>query len=191
MGLAVTLSPTDYRAWRAEVAGRDHAYADGYRAGLADARAARERDRLMALAAVGALLVLSRRVHPHPLVGFLVGSTLVVVLSPVLYLALAAELTVRCHRRHRSWRRTAAYGTSWLLGALLVLLGLATGSALALAGVIVLVLAWTILPAALAHRGRDQGTTPPPAEPADLFTDADRTLPPLTERRHRARRYMK
>ena len=71
------------------------------------------------------------------------------------------------------------------------LLGLATGSALALAGVIVLVAAWTILPAALARRRGDQGTTPPPAEPTDLFTDADCTLPPLTERRHRARRYMR
>jgi hypothetical protein len=187
----VTLSPTDYRAWRAEVAQRDRAYADGYRAGLADAQAARERDRLMALAAVGALLVLGRRLHPHPLVGFLLGAVLVVVLSPVLYLVLAAELTVRCHRRHRSWQRTAAYGASWLLGALLVLLGFATRDALALAGVIVLVAAWTILPAALARRRRDQGTTPPPGEPTDLFTDADRTLPPLTERRHRARRYMR
>ena len=181
----MTLSPTDYRAWRAEVAGRDAAYAAGWRAGVADGR--RHRDRLVALGIMAAVLVLGRRLHP--LVGLLVGAALVVVLSPVLYLVFAAELTVRHHRRHHSWQRTAAYGTSWLLAAALVVLGLATGSALALAGVIELVAAWTILPAA-ARRRRGQGSAPT-AEPTDLFTDADRTLPPFTERRHRARRYMK
>jgi hypothetical protein len=55
-------------------AGRDRAYADGYRAGLAGGR--RHRERLVALGIVAAVLVFGRRIHP--LVGLVVALAVVV-----------------------------------------------------------------------------------------------------------------
>ena len=172
----MTLSPTDYRAWRSEAAERDHAFAAGYRAGLADGHRHRE-GRLVAVGIVVALLLLGRRIHP--LAGLAVALAVVVAFWPVLFLALVAELTVRHHRRHHHWPRTLAYGLSWLVG-----LGVLVG-------------AWTAGPSLAAfvrrHRGRGKGpgtgsgssvdpTWPPP------FADDDCTPPgPGPGTRHQAR----
>ena len=193
----MTLSPTDYRAWRSEAAERDHAFAAGYRAGLADGHRPRE-GRLVAVGIVAALLLFGRRLHP--LAGLAVALAVVVALWPVLFLVLVVELTVRHHRRHHHWERTLAYGLSWLVGAALVLLAVASVSPWPLVGLGVLVGAWTAGPSLAAfvrrHRGRGKGpgtgsgsgssvdpTWPPPFAP---FTDDDATLPgPGT--RHQAR----
>ncbi len=190
----MTLSPTDYRAWRSEAAERDHAFAAGYRAGLADGHRHRER-RLVAVGVVAAVLVFGRRLHP--LAGLAVALAVVVALWPVLFLALVAELTVRHHRRHHHWPRTLAYGLSWLVGLGLVLLAVASVNPWPLVGLGVLVGAWTAGPSLAAfvrrHRGRGKGpgtgsgssvdpTWPPP------FADDDCTPPgPGPGTRHQAR----
>ena len=188
----MTLSPTDYRAWRSEAAERDHAFAAGYRAGLADGHRHRE-GRLVAVGIVVALLLLGRRIHP--LAGLAVALAVVVAFWPVLFLVLVAELTVRHHRRHRHWGRTLAYGVSWLVGAALVLLAVASVSPWPLVGLGVLVGAWTAGPSLAAfvrrHRGRGKGPGTGSGSSVDPtwlppFADDDATLPgPGT--RHQAR----
>ena len=180
----MTITPPDYRSWLPEAAGRDAAFAAGYRAGLADGR--HRRDRLVALAVVGAVLVYGRRVHP--LYGLVVALALVVVPWPALVAVLVIEATVRQHRRHRSWPRTAAYAVSWLVGLGLLLLAAVHRSAWPLVGAAALVVAWTAGPRVLTltrrHRGRGPetpgpGGVDPSWPPPDLpSTDADRTLGP-------------
>ena len=138
----MTLSPTDYRTWRTEAQGRDLAYAQGYQAGIADGR--RHRDRLVALGGIAALLLFGRRLHP--VAGLGVALAVVVALWPILFLAVAVEMTVRHHRRHRHWPRTLAYALSWLLGLGLVVLAVASVSVWPLVGLGLLVLAWTVGP---------------------------------------------
>jgi hypothetical protein len=178
----VTLIPTDYRAWRAEAAGRDRAFADGYRSGLADGR--HHRERLVVLGTVGAVLLFGRRLGLHPLVGLAVALAVVVALWPVLLVVLVVELTVRQHRLHGSWPRTAAYVLVWLVGIGLVLLAVTHLSAAPLVVLAVLVGAWTFGPRALAwwrrhHRGPGRppgGGDMRPGWPPPAFSDADRTL---------------
>ena len=150
----MTLSPTDYRAWRAEARDRDLAYAEGYRAGLADGR---HRDGLVVLGIVGALLVAARRLRVHPLV----LTVLAVAFTPAIIAVVAVKMTVRHHRRHRHWPRTLAYGVSWLVGLGLVVLAVASASVWPLVGLGFLVLAWTAGPSlvrfARRHRGRGRG----------------------------------
>ena len=194
----MTLSPTDYRAWRTEAQGRDLAYAQGYQAGIADGR--RHRERLVVLGVIAALLLFGRRLHP--VAGLGVALAVVVALWPILFLAVAVEMTVRHHRRHRHWPRTLAYALSWLLGLGLVVLAIASVSVWPLVGLGLLVLAWTVGPRlqdfVRRQRGRRRGpgsgsgsgsggsvdpAWPPPFVP---FTDADSTLPgPSTH--HQAR----
>ncbi|MDA8310235.1 MAG: hypothetical protein M0Z46_06415 [Actinomycetota bacterium] len=187
----MTLAPTDYRAWRSEVAGRDRAYAAGYRAGQLDARA--HRDRLVVLGVVAAVFLFGRRLHP--LFGIAVALALVMALWPLLYVVLVAELVVRHHRRHHTGWRTAAYAASWLAGAGLVLLALVDATWWPLAGVGVLVLAWTLGPRVLASvrgrggrgPGRPSGADPSWPPPEAPFDDADMTLPePSTSATRRA-----
>jgi hypothetical protein len=181
--MTTTLRPTDYRAWRTEAAGRDRAYADAYRAGLADGR--RHRERLVVIGIVAAVLVFGRRLGLHPLLGLAVAAAAVVSLWPVLLAVLVAELTVRQHRRHGSWPRTAAYVAAWLVGIALVVGAVAWRSSWPLVAVVALLVAWTTGPSLDAwsrrHRGRGPGkgngtgggvdpSWPPP------FTDADETL---------------
>ena len=189
----MTLSPTDYHTWRTEAQGRDLAYAQGYQAGIADGR--RHRDRLVALGVIAGIVVGGRRLRVHPLI----LAVLVVALVPVLVVAVAVELTVRHHRRHRHWPRTLAYALSWLVGLGLVVLAVASLSVWPLVGVGVLVLAWTAGPSLVrfARRqrghGRGPGTGsgsgsggsvdpawPPPFAP---FTDADWTAQLPSSRR--------
>jgi hypothetical protein len=180
----MTMHPTDYRSWRAEAAGRDRAFVDGYRSGLADGR--HHRERLVVLGAVGAVLLFGRRLGLHPLVGLVVALALVVALWPVLLVVLVVELTVRQHRRHGSWPRTAAYVLVWLIGLGLGLLAVSWRSAWPLAAVAVLVVAWTAGPSlvALARRHRGPGEGPgagggvDPSWPPPLADDA--TLPQRT-----------
>ena len=191
----MTLSPTDYRTWRSEARGRDLAYAQGYQAGIADGR--RHRDRLVALGVIAALLLFGRRLHP--VAGLGVALAVVVAIWPILFLAIAVEMTVRHHRRHRHWPRTLAYALSWLLGLGLVVLAVASVSVWPLVGLGLLVLAWTVGPRLLDfarhQRGRRRGpgsgsgsgsggsvdpAWPPPFAP---FTDADWTAQLPSSRR--------
>ena len=152
----VTLSPTDRRAWRAEVAGRDAAYAAGWRAGVIDGR--RHQGRLVALGIAAAVLVLGRRLHP--VAGLAVALAVLVGTWPLIFVLMVVELTVRHHRRHGHWPRTAAYAVSWLIGAWLVLAAVAHRSAWPLAGAAALVVAWTAGPRALALYRRHRGRSP-------------------------------
>ncbi len=180
----MTLSPTDYRTWRTEAQGRDHAYAAGYRTGLAEGhREHAGRRRLVAVAVVAGAVVAATRLRLHPLVVLAVAVAVVAILWPVLLLVLAGELTVRHHRRHGHWPETAAYALSWLVGIGLVLLALG-GSGPALVALLALVAGWTIGPRALAW-WRSHGSGPTPTDggarydrtpPEPPFTDADRTL---------------
>ena len=148
-----TIAPTDYRATWPAPGGRDTLYAAGYRAGLADGR--QHRDRLVAVAVVGAIVLGGRRLRVHPLV----LAVLVVLLLPVLIAGSVVELTVRHHRRHGSWLRTAVYAASWLIGLGLVALAVANWSAWPLLGAAGIVAAWTVGPRLLGayRRHRDRG----------------------------------
>ena len=148
----MTIEPADYRAPWPAPSGRDLAYAQGFRAGLADGR--QRRDRLLAVAVVAGLVVGGRRLRVH----WLVLAVGVLLLVPMLATVLVGELTVRHHRRHGSWLRTAAYLLSWMAGLGLVVLAAAGWSAWPLLGVAGLVAAWTggprLLGAYRRHRSR-------------------------------------
>ena len=147
----MTIEPADYRAPWPAPSGRDLAYAQGFRAGLADGR--QRRDRLLAVAVVAGLVVGGRRLRVH----WLVLAVGVLLLVPMLATVLVGELTVRHHRRHGSWLRTIAYGASWLLGIGLVVLAAADRSAWPLAGAAALWAAWTVGPRLLGHGRRHRG----------------------------------
>ncbi|HVC14457.1 MAG TPA: hypothetical protein VND62_06320 [Acidimicrobiales bacterium] len=175
----MTMQPTDYRQWRADAATRDHAYRDAYLAGVADGRREhRERRQLVTVALVVGGSVLFSRVHVLAALAWIV--VVVAVLWPVLLLGVVVELTIRQHRRHRDWRRTLAYVLTWLVGSGLVLLAVVHLSAWPLAGVVLLVGAWTLGPR--ARRWHRHGDGPgqsdggrhsdwPPPEPSPLTDD--------------------
>jgi hypothetical protein len=140
------------------------------------------------LGIVAAVLVFGRRLHP--LVGLAVALAVVVTLWPILLVVLVVELTVRQHRRHASWTRTAAYVAAWTLGLVLIAGGAVWRSPWPLVGVVLVVVSWTTGPSLVAwsrrHRGRRPGNGTgggvDPSWPAP-FTDADQTLPPRAQAR--------
>lgn len=149
-----TIAPTDYRStWPAPV-GRDLAYAQGFRAGLADGR--QRRDRLVALAIVSAIVLGGRRFRVH----WLLLSVGMLLLVPGLATVLVGELLIRHHRRHGSWLRTAAYALTWLVSIGLVALAVANWSAWPLLGVAVLLAAWTVGPRAFGAYRRHRSRAP-------------------------------
>ena len=149
-----TLAPTDCRAPWTAPSGRDAAYAAGYSAGLGDGR--QRRDRLVVAGLVVGLIVGGRRLRVH----WLLLSVGMLLLVPMLATGLVVELLIRHHRRHGSWPRTLAYGASWLLGIGLVVLAAAGWSAWPLAGVVVLVAAWTVGPRAFGAYRRHRSRAP-------------------------------
>jgi hypothetical protein len=157
-----TIAPTDYRAtWPAPV-GRDTPYAAGYRAGLADGR--QHRDRLVAVAVVGGIVLGGRRFRVH----WILLAVVVVLLLPVLVVVLVAEMAIRHHREHHHWPRTAAYAASWLVGLGLLLLAAVHQSVWPLVGMAALVVAWTAGPRVLAFERRDGDRGPKGPGPGGL-----------------------
>ena len=177
----MTLSPTDYRTWRAEASVRDREYAAAYAAGVADEKRAHRR--LVVVGAVIGAALLARRLHLHPLVALAWAVLVVLALWPLVVLGVMVELAVRQQRRHASWPRTGAYVLSWLVGIGLVLLAVAYVAPWPLVALAVLVGAWTLGPRVLAwwrHHGRGAtgtgGAHPDWPEPEPPFTHADQTL---------------
>ena len=64
-------------------------------------------------------MVVLRR-HVHPLAGLVWALVLILALLPLLVVGLALGVTVRTHRRWRSWQRTLGMAATWLAGFVLV-----------------------------------------------------------------------
>ena len=154
----------------------------GYRAGTTE-----RTERRSMLAVAGALVV-----------------GVVVLAWPFLLAVLVAGAAVRCHRRWRSWRRTAACALSWASGIALGALAIDAGTQWPLAGVALVCATWAIGPRRLRiaapaltrpspraqagggpagakiPRGRPHGG-PPAAHPSERAQSVRQTMPPDSE----------
>jgi hypothetical protein len=108
-----SLTPSDARTLRSELHEQDRVWRHGFEAGL------REHRCLVIVGVVIAALVLFRR-HLNPLIALAWTLLVVLAFAPLLLAVLAISVTIRTHRRWRSWRRTLAMATTWLGGVGLV-----------------------------------------------------------------------
>jgi len=161
-------APHPYTAWRAEAAARDRDYAAAYQAGYEAHRT--EHRRLWVFGVLAAVFLFARRL---PALGFLAialwAVLVVVALWPLVFVGVAIELTLRQHRRWRSWWRTVGYVLTWPGYLALGYLALVERSAWPLVGIAVLAVAWLIEDRLREHRSLrpDPARTSPEPFPPD------------------------
>jgi hypothetical protein len=179
------LSPTDARAYRAELRAQDRYWCHGFEAGI------REHRRLAIVGIVVALVVLFRR-HLHPVIALAWAVAIVLACAPFLVLGLAVSVTVRTHRHGRSWRRTLAMAGTWLAG-----LGLIAAVALLAwpPAVLVFIPAGAVAWIVDGHRRLRQALRytlpPPPIEPFPHYDEPEpyRVLSTSWQRHSEVRRF--